>query len=293
VTTEARPISFHRARVLNSTQLAFGLAIVLIFWPLSWSRLHPWSDWAFFPLWLGYIVTADGILFARRGTSLLRSGWPKVGRLFASSAVVWWSFEAFNLRVANWQYLQVAPVSTAQFILQATLDFSTVLPAIFVTTMVLETFVPMKRSTQSSRIGNKALFGWIAVGLVTLTLPLVWPAIFYPLIWGCLFFIFDPINARAGRPSLLISARQKLWHPIVLLGTAGLICGFFWEMWNSLSLPKWIYSIPGIPQQRLFEMPLLGYLGYMPFAFECFAIYTFVLMVVGDSRGKELPLFGS
>ena len=214
-------------------------------------------------------------------------------RLFASSAVVWWGFEAFNLRVDNWQYLQAAPVGTAQFILQATLDFSTVLPAIFVTTLVIETFFPVKRANQRGRIGNNALLGWIGVGLVMLTLPLIWPRIFYPLIWGCLFFIFDAINARAGNPSLLVSARQRLWRPLVLLGIAGLICGFFWEMWNSLSMPKWVYSVPGVPQQRLFEMPFLGYIGYVPFAFECFAIYAFVLMVVRDPRGEELPLFGS
>jgi hypothetical protein len=40
-------------------------------------------------------------------------------------------------------------------------------------------------------------------------------------------------------------------------------------------MPKWIYHVPLVPQQRLFEMPYLGYAGYLPFALECFAVYTF------------------
>lgn len=55
-----------------------------------------------------------------------------------------------------------------------------------------------------------------------------------------------------------------------------LICGFFWEMWNYYAYPKWIYQIPGVDFIHVFEMPLLGYLGYIPFSFEIFAFYHFV-----------------
>jgi len=59
---------------------------------------------------------------------------------------------------------------------------------------------------------------------------------------------------------------------------------------NFLSMPKWIYSVPLIPQQRLFEMPYLGYSGYVPFALECFVIYTLASCLwrrAGD-QGREL-----
>ena len=52
---------------------------------------------------------------------------------------------------------------------------------------------------------------------------------------------------------------------------AGLVCGFFWELWNICSLAKWIYSVPFVDRFHVFEMPLLGYAGYLPFGIECAA----------------------
>ncbi len=45
-----------------------------------------------------------------------------------------------------------------------------------------------------------------------------------------------------------------------MIGT--LFTGFWWEMWNYYSLPKWYYTIPYVGFRKIFEMPLLGYLGY-------------------------------
>jgi len=61
------------------------------------------------------------------------------------------------------------------------------------------------------------------------------------------------------------------------------MCGFFWEMWNFLAYPKWIYHTPGVEFLYIFEMPLLGYLGYIPFSFELFAIYH----MISDRYTKE------
>jgi hypothetical protein len=58
---------------------------------------------------------------------------------------------------------------------------------------------------------------------------------------------------------------------------AALVCGFFWEMWNWGSLARWEYSIPHVDRFRVFEMPLLGYAGYLPFGIECAAIAALVL----------------
>jgi hypothetical protein len=57
--------------------------------------------------------------------------------------------------------------------------------------------------------------------------------------------------------------------------------GFFWEMWNFLSYPKWIYSVGWGDALHVFEMPLLGYGGYLPFSLELFAAYHLVLGVLG------------
>jgi hypothetical protein len=79
----------------------------------------------------------------------------------------------------------------------------------------------------------------------------------------------------------------------VTVPLATLICGFFWEMWNSQASPGWSYAVPyinaqpylfGGPVPRLFEMPLLGYLGYLPFGVELFVMYQFALMILRMRR---------
>jgi hypothetical protein len=49
----------------------------------------------------------------------------------------------------------------------------------------------------------------------------------------------------------------------------------FWEMWNSLSCPKWVYTVPFVSRFKLFEMPILGYAGYLPFGLECALVVDF------------------
>ena len=62
------------------------------------------------------------------------------------------------------------------------------------------------------------------------------------------------------------------WQPILLPALAALYCGFFWELWNVKSFAHWEYSVPYVQTFHLFEMPLLGYAGYLPFGLTCLAI---------------------
>ena len=52
---------------------------------------------------------------------------------------------------------------------------------------------------------------------------------------------------------------------VALSAMAALVCGFFWGMWNYYSYAKWVYAIPHVQRFRVFEMPVLGYVGYLPF----------------------------
>jgi hypothetical protein len=40
-------------------------------------------------------------------------------------------------------------------------------------------------------------------------------------------------------------------------------------MWNYYSQAKWIYTVPYVNRFKIFEMPILGYAGYLPFGLEC------------------------
>jgi hypothetical protein len=48
-------------------------------------------------------------------------------------------------------------------------------------------------------------------------------------------------------------------------------------MWNYHSNPKWIYHVAWGGGFHIFEMPLLGYGGYLPFSLELFAMYHLIV----------------
>jgi hypothetical protein len=53
-------------------------------------------------------------------------------------------------------------------------------------------------------------------------------------------------------------------------------------MWNYFALPGWYYTVPFFDAgPHLFEMPLPGYTGYLPFGLELFAMYQFILLGLG------------
>ena len=61
--------------------------------------------------------------------------------LFPASAAFWWSFEYLNRFVQNWYYVGPQPLTPWQYVLHATVPFSTVLPAVL-STMELLASVP-------------------------------------------------------------------------------------------------------------------------------------------------------
>jgi len=68
-----------------------------------------------------------------------------------------------------------------------------------------------------------------------------------------------------------------------------LICGFLWEFWNFHSFPKWIYHTPHVQFMHVFEMPILGYSGYLPFSMELYALYHLLTFII--EKRKNFYLF--
>ena len=254
-----------------------GLLLIAVCWPLNWMLPGPRTSYIFFPLWLGYILLVDALVSTRSGNSLWSRSRKRFALLFCFSAPVWWLFELINLRTANWQYLGSELFSPLEFNLIATVPFSTVVPAVFETTELIQTFRWVHRFRSGPRVPSTppVFIVLFVAGLGMLISLLAWPKIFYPLTWISLVCIFESINHWTGRPHFLQNLREGDWRIVVALALGALICGFFWEMWNYYSFPKWIYHIPGAGFLRIFEMPLLGYGGYIPFALELYALKNF------------------
>ncbi len=255
-----------------------GLILVAVCWPLNWILPGVRTSYLFFLLWLGYILVVDALAQRRAGSSLWTRSRKNFVLLFVLSAPVWWLFELINLRTANWEYLGRELFTPLYFNLLATISFSTVIPAVLETADLMRSFGWVKRFASGPRIpATRVVFvGLLITGLAMFSAMLVWPGIFYPFTWIALVLIFEPINRWTGRPYFLTDLRIGDWRTVMSLATGALVCGFFWEMWNYYSFPKWVYHIPGLAFLRIFEMPLLGYGGYVPFALELYALKNFV-----------------
>jgi hypothetical protein len=264
-----------------------GLGLVIVCWPLNWGLDGLRTHLCFFPLWLGYCLTVDGLAVLRRGTSLLtRSAGMYLG-LFLISVPVWWGFEAVNLRTGNWHYLGREHFSDLEYAVLASLSFSTVIPAVMGTA---ELFAPgfAERFRSGPRLGRgpRTAAVFAAIGLLTFVLTMAWPRYFFPLVWLSFFFLLEAFNLARGYRSLVGWTGNGDWRPVAALWSGALVCGFFWEMWNFWSYPKWVYTIPFFDSWQLFEMPLLGYGGYLPFSLELFAAVHLVLGLAGRGRSE-------
>ncbi|HYE36606.1 hypothetical protein [Methylocaldum sp.] len=257
-----------------------GCALTIGAWILAWNRFEwfrHFQEFTFTPLWIGYILTVNALCYRRSGRCLLldRPGFLLV--LFPLSALFWWSFEYLNGFVGNWRYLGISEPSPWAYAVNSTLAFSTVLPAIASTVEFLETFPRLyqgldcfHRPWPSARqvLGG---IGFVA-GVLGLALIGMFPGQLYPVIWLAPIFIISGLQTRIWNRSLLSTALATGdWRKPWLYALAGLVCGFYWELWNYLSLAHWEYQIAYVGRFKLFEMPILGYSGYLPFGILCAA----------------------
>ncbi len=267
-----------------------GLALIAVFWPVNWLWPGLRTHLAFFPLWLGYALLVDGLTCCRRGESLFSRSPRRYALLFVISAPAWWLFEALNLRTQNWHYLGREHFTALQYAVLATLSFSTVMPAVFGTAQLVRTFRPFSRPQRGPvvRPTPSVLWGAFLAGWGMLALLLAFPRYAFPFLWLSLYFILEPLNAWLGFPTLLRWTQRGNWQPVYTLWVGVLVTAFFWEMWNFFSYPKWVYTVPFVNCCHIFEMPLLGYGGYLPFALELFALYHFVMGLAGQREDGYL-----
>jgi len=260
-------------------------------WVLAWSRVSwasAFQNHTFTPLWLSFILVVNGLTHRKRGwCPMLRRPWFFL-MLFPASALFWWFFEYLNRFVQNWEYMQV-PADPWSYILRATPPFSTVLPAVYSVALALEetgwlkrafsgwvAFNPRHPRIMASLVLLAAAAGLWAVG--------VFPNILFPLLWVSPLLILTASQALSGAPQPFSGIGRGDWTVPVSWSLAALVCGWFWEMWNFWSVAKWTYHIPLVEKFHVFEMPLPGYAGYLPFGLECAAVV--MLLEALTSRPK-------
>ncbi len=249
-----RPIHEHSRRVL-----LLGVIMTLVGWGSLWGlawRLNPLS---FALMWSGAAVVM---------WTLSRRGYPGIMRhtgLAMISIPVWWWFELVNVRVGSWNYQTSFTYTQLESAALSSLAFATVVPAIAGAYQLVMTAAPAIAPARPDRWFARRE---IALGILLQVAVFLFPVHLYPLVWAAPFFIADGLVAYFGGRSFVGDIIRRQWREAALVGAAGLLCGFLWEFWNFYSTPKWEYDIPLLGFWKIFEMPILGYGGYIPFAWS-------------------------
>ncbi len=253
----------------------FGFLI----WFLAWNRFECFSSCqphTFVPLWLCYIVVVNALTYKNTGKCMLVHRPRYFTLLFPISAGFWWFFEYLNRFVQNWYYTGSQYGALMYFYL-STLAFSTVLPAVLgtrdwlmSTAWVQQGFnhLPSFSSLRTKPLAFIAIFVWGS----GLTFIGVFPDYLFPLLWLSPLVIIVSLHVLMGEKHVFSDIAVKNWRIVISSMIAAFICGIFWETWNFYSLIKWEYSIPFVHGFKIFEMPVLGYVGYLPFGLECATI---------------------
>jgi hypothetical protein len=279
-----------------------GLAIMLAGELLIMNGNRFVATWMTPIMWTGYILTIDAVVFKLQGSSWLTKHTREFPFLILVSIGVWLIFEIYNLHLKNWQYLGLPSdmhVRDTGFFW----SFATIMPGVFETADLLKALFSKKEQEYYQAISkgnpNRSDWLWLLCGALMLTVPIMVPeeiaAYLFAAIWLGFIPFLVPINKWIGEQTFF--NWEKVHHRrmiLVFLG-AGMICGFLWETWNFQALNAqggyWIYTIPDA--LRIFglhfgQMPVLGLLGFPPFALELYLFYALIRKIAGGEK-----IFGS
>src|SRR5256885_6846024 len=252
-------------------RLATGLCVIAA--TLAASRLSHSVDLFRFPLaWWGIVLALDGAVRLRHGWSPF--GKPRDVVVHAIASVAFWdAFELLNLRLHDWWYVGVPrnPLAGAAF---SAISYATVLPAVRLALAIVAPAPRAERIVAAASCGKR---GRTAVaGAAMLAAAVLAPRVAFPFAWIFLWPLCESLLAgRRDETPAVASPLQAFCtgrRDLVLRTLAlGLPFGLTWESLNWGCARGWIYTVPHFERPKLFEMPVAGYLGYLPFLLECAA----------------------
>jgi len=270
----------------------FFVGLVLSAGTLVFTSLHlrspVWlNDWALLPLWWGFILVMDGLVFYRNaGRSLGATATTELIAMGVLSVSGWLIFEYFNFFIRlNWYYPFAALISHDKFLIYAVLGSSAFIPMAFEWYQFLCTFPGLSAKYM---FGPKVSWpAWVRIGIMALAFIGLVASSWFPdqlffMVWLSPLIILAIALGMLGIWTPFISIKERGdWSFLLIFTPTFLFQGFLLEGANWLGVqhlaggPKgynpgyWTYCIPYVNQVHLFEMPLLGYLGYFPFSVYC------------------------
>lgn len=265
--------------------LAWGGALLLLATHVknpSW--LVHWSD---LPLFWGFTLMLDGWVYKRNnGRSLISIIPQELIGIGMASVSGWMIFEFLNFFIDdNWYYPMGKIIDREEFLLYACIISSGLLPLAFEWYCVFQTFPKLNfRFSNGIKLVFSERLKWISLigGLGGLFASGLFPMQLFGALWLSPPIILAVVLDKIGVWTPFKPIGQGNWSPLLLSALTYLVTGFCLEGQNYLSAihdgqnvlftedpAYWQYSIPYVNVLHVFEMPLLGFFGYLPFGIYC------------------------
>lgn len=261
-------------------------------------KIDPVYTYFFIFAWWSYIILIDSIVFWIKGESLLSQLKFKILPLVVCSYLFWELFELINLRILNWDYIHVSSISgivsgggnifsnPVWKHLFKFIAFGSVVPGILETYNLFQiislgrrlNFLGWEKTSQIFRWRwwGRPGYLWIAIGIGMVLASILWSEYCFWMVWVAIIFILDPDTEKHNGKGILAELRQGKVRTFYRLLATGLFCGILWEGWNYWAGLKWTYEVPFVGGLKVFEMPILGYLGFAVFAVESYVFYQWL-----------------
>ncbi|HET9888120.1 MAG TPA: DUF4332 domain-containing protein [bacterium] len=235
--------------------------------------LEPFYSWFYILAWYPFLLAVNWAAATRNAKLSIFAGRQRdFAALFAWSAPVWMFFELWNFRLQNWYYIGVPDVLPLRWT-GILIAFATVLPGIFLLEELFASREVFKKAQRAPlRITNGLLLRMKLTGIGLAAAILALPDFFFAFLWAVPTLLIEPWLYRRGSHSLLHDLEEGRPGRMLRLMLAGLGCGLFWETANFLPGGKWVYTVPWVGSIKIFEMPVLGFIGFAPFGLACWSI---------------------
>ncbi|HEV8237917.1 MAG TPA: DUF4332 domain-containing protein [Thermoanaerobaculia bacterium] len=261
----------------------WSLAAVPLFaiglWTLA-ADVPGWNAVWYLFAWYSWLLGLDAAVYALAGRSwMVEQGGRRLLAMLLVSVPFWYVYEAYNLRLENWYYVFALRDDRLQLVVSI-LAFATVLPACFLHAELIAAARLFEHvSWRPLRVDRTLELTIGGLGIASLAAPLIWPRWAFWLVWGATLWLPELANWRRGGESLLRDLSRGRPQRLLRLLEGGLLAGLVWELFNFWARCKWIYTVPFFDRLKLFEMPLLGFLGFPPLAVGAFATWSLLLPV--------------
>ena len=277
----------------------FGLLLFTVTGIILWGKFSEPKiiiNYAMIPLFWGFSLIIDGIVYRRTGGDSIVQNMPRtLIAIGVSSISGWLVFEYLNFFVSdNWYYPEANLMGTSKFYVYALIGSTGLMPMAFEMYTLLNTFKGLKkRYSYGPQIVLSRKLQYV---ILVLTILITFAISFYPdelffIIWLGPLIIFALLLDILGMWTPFKPIVEKGdWTPLALISLAQFIMGFLCEASNYFSAyhnplqtsnpDYWVYSIAYVNVLHVFEMPLLGLFGYIPFGIYIWVWWLVVAFVL-------------